>query len=174
MKLEQNDTALIQEWKKKFNQLLSQQYKSSENTSMVELEKTDSTEFDSPTIIESVTTKKTFQLPNEIAIQIRFDAQKQTSLAISKLEYKYQDMFNQFLEHIQQTQISPKHEIDLEQKIVNGIREYLVNQFKGTYVAITYDGKVVDSDVSKIKIMKRIKTMEIPTEQIFLYAVPLK
>jgi len=171
--LKQSNISSIQEWKK-LNQLLSQQYKSSENTSISELEKTNSTEFDRPTITESVTTKKTFQLPTEIVTQIMFDAQKQISLEISKLEYKYQNMFNQFLEHIQQTQILPKHEIDLEQKIVNGIREYLVNQFKGTYVAITYEGKVVDSDVSKIKIMKRVKKMEIPLEQIFLYAVPLK
>jgi len=172
MRLEQNNTEVIQEWKKIFKQL--QQHKTSENTNIVELRKTDSTEFDSPTITESVTTKKTFQLPTEIVTQIMLDSKKQISLEISKLESKYQDMLNQFSEHIQQTQISQKHEINLEQKIVDDIREYLVNQFKGIHVAITYDGKVIDSDISKIKIMKRVKKMEIPSEQIFLYAVPLK
>lgn len=174
MKLKQNNITSLQEWEKNFKQLLSQQYKSSESTSIEELEKTDSTEFYKPTITESVTTKRTFQLPTDIATQIMLDVKKQISLEISKLEYKYQEKFNQFLEHTQQTQISPKREIDLEQKIVHDIGGYLVNQFKGAYVAITYDGKVIDSDISKIKIMKRMKKIDIPLQQMFLYAVPLK
>ena len=49
-----------------------------------------------------------------------------------------------------------------------------MNQFKGKFVVITYDGKVIDSDTSKIEIMKRMKNSDVPLSQVFLYAVPLK
>jgi hypothetical protein len=51
--------------------------------------------------------------------------------------------------------------------------EYLVANYRGEYVALTFDGKVAEHSKSQIELLKKIDSLAIPKNQIFVYSVPL-
>lgn len=51
--------------------------------------------------------------------------------------------------------------------------DYLVKNYKGEFVGLTFDGKVIASSSSQVDLLNKIEKLQFPIEQIFVYSVPL-
>ncbi len=125
-------------------------------------------------ITETVTTKKSFQLPREVVTQIVNDARKMIQFEIGKFQTQNQAISKELadLRDVQKQGMFKEGEI--ENQVIENNRNYLFENYKGQYVGITYDGKIIASSQSKLDVTNEIKKLNVPLDQIFLYEVPLK
>jgi len=90
------------------------------------------------------------------------------------LEEKFQ-MLEEKVKRFESSLNKPEQKnVKIQEGIVTYNRDFLVREYKGNFVAITYEGKVVGSSENKVDLMKKIKYLNVPTDQLFIYAVPLK
>ena len=62
----------------------------------------------------------------------------------------------------------------LKKNIVQGLEQYLYDNYRGSFVAITYDGKVIESAIDRYELHVKLDGNPTPREQLFIYEVPLK
>lgn len=62
---------------------------------------------------------------------------------------------------------------EIMNKILERNHDYLVQNYKGKFVGLTFDGKIVVSSPSEFDLLNQIESLEVPKEQIFVYSVPL-
>jgi len=130
----------------------------------------DATQTSHHEITESVTTKRVFQLPNDVVAQIVLDARKQVAAEIAKIEARYQAMFQQ----VEAAQTQNSEGTELEDQALKKARPELDAKHRGDYVAIAYDGKIIGSARTITELLEGVKEMAIPKDQFFIFGVPLK
>lgn len=128
----------------------------------------------SSTITETVTTKKSFQLPQEIVTQIVNDSRKLFQFEIEKLQTQFDAISKEFADLRRTQRQSMLKEGEIENQVIEKNRSYLFENYKGQCVGITYDGKIIASSQSKLDVTNKIKESNVLLDQIFLYEVPLK
>jgi len=91
---------------------------------------------------------------------------------------RLQEMVEKLMaENLKIHQILIEEPIEVQEKVMTQIvgksHDYLVTNYKGEYVALTFDGKVVEHSKSQIDLLNRIDNLVIPKNKIFVYSVPL-
>ena len=125
----------------------------------------------SPAITETITTQKKFSLPPEIVSQIVTDAGKLFQKEALEMKKEIENMKVE-LELIKKNQTFDN--VELELTVIKELKKYLMEQFRGKFVAVTYDKKIIESANSRNEILESLKKNNIPKEQLFIYGVPLK
>lgn len=125
-------------------------------------------------IVETVTTKKSFQLPREVVTQIVNDTQKMIQFEIGKFQTQNQAISKELADLRDAQKHGMFKEGEIENQVIKNNHNYLFENYKGQYVGITYDGKIIASSQSKLDVTNEIKKLNVPLDQIFLYEVPLK
>lgn len=128
----------------------------------------------SSSIVETVTTKKSFQLPQEVVTQIVNDTRKMIQFEIGKFQTQNQAISKELADLRDAQKHGMFKEGEIENQVIENNRNYLFENYRGQYVGITYDGKIIASSQSKLDVTNEIKKLNVPFDQIFLYEVPLK
>ncbi len=64
-----------------------------------------------------------------------------------------------------------QHKMQLQDMICKKLRELLEREYKGKYVAITYDGRIVAFADTDIQLLQELEKIDYPADQIFLHKV---
>ena len=61
--------------------------------------------------------------------------------------------------------------LDLQDKIYENLRDVLERDYKNAFVAISYDGKILASNVDNVGLLERLRELNYPHSQIFIRKV---
>lgn len=61
--------------------------------------------------------------------------------------------------------------LELQDEIYENLREFLERDYKNTFVALTYDGKIVASGDSNVALLEKLKELNCQSSQIFIRKV---
>jgi len=130
----------------------------------------DATQTSHHEITESVTTRRVFQLPNDVVTQIVSDAKKQVAAEIAKIEARYQALFRQ----MEAAQTQDSEGTELEDQALKKVKPELDAKYRGDYVAVSYGGKIIASARTITELLDGVRELAIPKDQFFIFGVPLK
>lgn len=123
-----------------------------------------------PAITETVTTQKKFSLPKEIVTQIIADSNRLFQMEVLEVKTELESMKLE-LKEVKNRQTE---NTEIESVIVSTLKNYLLEKYKGKFVVISYDKRILESADTRNDLLEKIKTVPIPSEQFFVYGVPLK
>lgn len=61
-------------------------------------------------------------------------------------------------------------QLKIQKRICENLAETL-NKYKGNFVAISYDGKIITEDSTEVGLFEKIEKLKIPKRSIFIYKV---
>lgn len=93
---------------------------------------------------------------------------------VDDIEKKYLKLQSEIDNIKSSTEKTDSINFDLQERVIDSNKEYLLHNYKGKFVALSYEGKILDSSENELELIKKIKQLPIPKNQLFIYPVPLK
>jgi len=91
------------------------------------------------------------------------------TLKIAKLEERLEEL--EKASNTPKTLSTEQHKMQLQDTICEKLSELLETEYKGKYVALTYDGRIVASSDTDIQLLQELEKIDYPADQIFLHKV---
>jgi len=64
-----------------------------------------------------------------------------------------------------------QHKMQLQDIVCEKLRGLLETEYKGKYVALTYDGRIIASAETDVQLLQELEKIDYPVDQIFLHKV---
>ncbi len=89
---------------------------------------------------------------------------------VEKTRYSL-DKMKALIEYIGYKKVKIPSYVNLRESIIEQKRQLLASEYNGKAVAMTYEGRIVGSADNMVDLLKRLQTIDYPSDQIFLHVV---